>query len=155
MINFLHFIDEDLEGFGKYAKLRSHGARIGIYVYQLRSLLYHSPLESWNVQEYPKQTGSWRTLRPKKKKEDKFHQLLENDVKLEDEQEGKTMQILFASNIYKENDLRTRKSKTRKETRPVLSNQQESMRVLNSSRSYNWYPSHKEICKYHLKYFYW
>lgn len=67
-----------------------------------------------NLQEYPEQTGSWRALRPKKKKEEKFHQLLENDVKFADEQEGKTVQILFASDIYKENDLHTRKGKTRK-----------------------------------------
>lgn len=56
MINFLHFIDEDLEGFGKYAKLRSHGARVWIYVY------YSSKVCC------TEQTGSWRTLRPKKKK---------------------------------------------------------------------------------------
>lgn len=77
-----------------------------------------------NLQEYPEQTRSWRAVRPKKKKEEKFHQLLENDVKFADEQEGKTVQIQFASDIYKENDLHTRKGKTKKETRPILLNQE-------------------------------
>lgn len=59
-------------------------------------------LENLNLQDCPKQTGSWRAVQPKKRKEEKFHQLLKNDIKFADKQESKTIQILSVSDIFKE-----------------------------------------------------
>ena len=63
----------------------------------------------------PTKTKSWRALRPKKRTEEKFYQLLEN-VRFVDEQEFKTIQTLFASHIFKENDFQYGKSRTKEET---------------------------------------